>query len=124
MSVLTPPGWREELQAGGLWCHYCFAVATTWDHIVPKCVGGLTTRRWAGARNLIPACAECNEAKGSRMPTCRCRRCKRALAWWQRHLPQDVRRALLDDLAARIEDLLAMQAALEAAAPDVVVAAA
>ncbi len=56
-------------------CHYCEAVATTWDHIVPRSAGG------PGAMpNLVPACLKCNQAKADQMPTCPCDKCRNALA--------------------------------------------
>lgn len=44
-------------------CAYCGVVATTIDHIVPRCQGGATT--WM---NCISACRSCNLAKGGRTP--------------------------------------------------------
>jgi len=115
VSTAAPPGWREVLQSGELWCHYCFAVATTYDHIVPRCVGGVDSNGWVAAKNLQPACAECNGAKADQMPTCRCRRCRRALSWWRRHLPEDERRRVIEILTAQLDTLAAQLAAVEMA---------
>jgi len=72
---------RDELLVGALICHYCPAPATTWDHIVPRSKGGAD-----GRRNLTPACGPCNVAKGADLPTCLCRRCRRALLWWRHRI--------------------------------------
>ncbi len=44
-------------------CGYCGAVATTMDHIVPRCQGGRTT--WL---NAVAACQDCNARKAGRTP--------------------------------------------------------
>lgn len=71
----------------GLICHYCTADATTRDHVVPKTKMGVDS--WW---NLIPSCRSCNEAKASRMPTCGCAFCRRALhlfeKGWKRNRPR------------------------------------
>lgn len=54
-------------------CHYCGRRADTKDHIWPKALGG-TNGLW----NLVPACFDCNSAKGAAVPTCRCRKCAKA----------------------------------------------
>ncbi len=109
MSVPVPPGWREEMRAGLHTCHYCFAAARSWDHIVPVSLGGSNY-----PSNLQPACEECNKAKAGSLPTCRCRRCQRALSWWRRHLPEERRRQLHDRLGAQIDALTALQVGLKA----------
>lgn len=40
-------------------CVYCGALATTGDHVIPRSSGG----RRVG--NLVPACADCNQSRGS-----------------------------------------------------------
>lgn len=42
-------------------CQYCGSPATTVDHIVPKCRGGIST--WT---NQVASCSSCNAKKGSR----------------------------------------------------------
>ena len=43
-------------------CTYCHtARASTWDHVVPRSLGGPDTRG-----NLVPACVSCNSSKGAR----------------------------------------------------------
>ena len=48
-----------------LWCVYCGAKATEWDHLLPL----VTARRPSGhlnvLGNLVPACGPCNHSKGS-----------------------------------------------------------
>jgi 5-methylcytosine-specific restriction endonuclease McrA len=39
-------------------CAYCANPADTLDHVVPRVGGGLTV-----AKNLVPACRQCNGAK-------------------------------------------------------------
>lgn len=56
-------------------CHYCNEPATTWDHIVPKSKGGSNN-----GINLVGACVPCNSAKGAKMPTCECYKCRNAVA--------------------------------------------
>lgn len=62
-------------------CHYCGvympARTWTWDHIVPKSVGGTRAQY-----NLVPACVACNSKKAGEMPTCLCGICKKAVALW------------------------------------------
>lgn len=96
---------RVELGAGRLRCHYCPAVATTMDHIVPKAYGAQGC-----LRNLQPACGRCNKVKGVRLPVCSCAKCCGALEWWlDSHLPV-VARSLLMHLtpeeAARLSTVL------------------
>jgi len=70
----------------GLRCHYCGSgsrggvgltgrKATTRDHIVPVAAGG--SNQWW---NLVPACAECNQAKGDAAPDCTCGYCTRSVS--------------------------------------------
>lgn len=56
-------------------CHYCAAPATTQDHIWPRSKNGPDA-----AWNKVPACSSCNSAKSDREPTCRCIRCRAAIA--------------------------------------------
>jgi len=43
-------------------CTYCHTErASTWDHVVPRSLGGPDTRG-----NLVPACRSCNSSKGAR----------------------------------------------------------
>lgn len=44
-------------------CAYCGAVATEVDHVLPVSRGGTNVEE-----NLAPACAPCNQSKGSRTP--------------------------------------------------------
>lgn len=44
-------------------CGYCRKRATTMDHVVPRCQGGLS--EWT---NCIAACRKCNSDKGGRTP--------------------------------------------------------
>lgn len=44
-------------------CAYCGRSATTVDHVVPRCQGGLST--WV---NLVAACVGCNSRKKGRTP--------------------------------------------------------
>lgn len=44
-------------------CAYCGRAATTMDHVVPACQGGIRT--WM---NAVAACQPCNSAKGGRTP--------------------------------------------------------
>lgn len=55
-------------------CHYCSALATTRDHIVPKAKRGSDV--WW---NLVPACEPCNRKKSSEDTTCHCAFCTRAV---------------------------------------------
>jgi hypothetical protein len=41
-------------------CHYCDHEGHTDDHILPKSIGG-PNAKW----NYVPACIDCNEAKGN-----------------------------------------------------------
>lgn len=40
-------------------CTYCGGHADTWDHLVPRALGGTDDRA-----NLVPACRSCNSSKG------------------------------------------------------------
>ncbi len=55
-------------------CHYCDALATTRDHIVPKAKRG--TDAWL---NLVPCCEPCNRRKGDSDTSCHCAFCNRAV---------------------------------------------
>lgn len=59
-------------------CHYCgkriHGVIKTWDHIVPKSVGG-PGYSW----NLVTACKPCNAAKADQHYKYHCERC--VFAW-------------------------------------------
>lgn len=107
MTVSVPPEWREAMRAGSFVCHYCPAAAETWDHIVPRGLGGPDQQA-----NLVPACPECNHAKADSLPTCRCCRCRTALRWWQVNLPEETRRRLSDSLRAEVVRLASVVAAL------------
>lgn len=67
-------GTRRIVRVDGQLCHYCDQPATTWDHIVPKSLGGPITE-W----NLVGACGPCNSRKGNKLPTCKCYRCLDAI---------------------------------------------
>jgi hypothetical protein len=54
---------RGVLERDEYSCGYCGADATTVDHIVPRCSGGLSD--WL---NTVAACRSCNEKKGGRTP--------------------------------------------------------
>lgn len=60
-------------------CHYCWGPAGTRDHIVPRSRVVLPGP-WSGQRNLVPACASCNQRKRDRRSDCGCERCMYA---WQ-----------------------------------------
>ena len=68
--VVEPaPGVEPAPRGAG--CHYCGRRGPmTWDHIVPKALGG-PDAGW----NLVTACGPCNQAKGATITTCRCDRC-------------------------------------------------
>lgn len=51
---------QDILSSWGECCAYCGAPAGTLDHVRARRRGGPTTRR-----NLVAACAPCNQAKGS-----------------------------------------------------------
>lgn len=55
-------------------CHYCGGTGGTDDHIVAKSLGGPDSDD-----NLVSSCARCNQRKGVAKPTCKCRRCRRAV---------------------------------------------
>lgn len=48
-------------------CQYCGTKLTrataTWDHVIPRCLGGKTS--W---QNIVLCCLSCNQAKGGRVP--------------------------------------------------------
>ena len=50
----------KVLQETNYRCIYCSKLATTLDHIIPKCSGGQHLQS-----NLVGACSECNKAKGT-----------------------------------------------------------
>ncbi|WP_194922942.1 HNH endonuclease [Catenulispora pinisilvae] len=52
-SILDRDGWR---------CHWCGAVATTVDHVVPRAAGGDDS-----PGNLVASCSRCNCSRGARM---------------------------------------------------------
>lgn len=41
-------------------CHYCGGPAETWDHVIPRALGG-PDQIW----NRVPSCQRCNQRKGS-----------------------------------------------------------
>lgn len=65
------------------YCHYCknkfHSEDLTKDHIVPKSLGG-PNAVW----NYVKACVVCNQEKGSKMPTCKCDRCRYAVRLFNR----------------------------------------
>ncbi len=87
------------MRAGLFLCHYCpTAVAETWDHVVPRDLGGSDQKV-----NLVPSCRACNLSKGSTPPTCRCEQCRLAVQLWLYGLAQFQRERLLERQAARVE---------------------
>jgi hypothetical protein len=54
---------RGVLERDSYLCGYCGNDATTVDHIVPRCDGGIST--WL---NVVAACQKCNQKKGGRTP--------------------------------------------------------
>lgn len=54
---------RGILERDNFSCGYCLKSATTVDHIVPRCDGGLSS--WL---NVVAACHDCNQKKGGRTP--------------------------------------------------------
>jgi 5-methylcytosine-specific restriction endonuclease McrA len=63
------PSLRSVIARHGHRCVYCDATATTVDHVVPRRLAKRGRRpAWLPAindpANLLPACAECNGAKG------------------------------------------------------------
>lgn len=60
-----PPAWTREgvLRRDGFRCAYCGGVATTLDHVLPRCRGGRD-----GWENTVAACRDCNGRKGDRTP--------------------------------------------------------
>ena len=59
----TPDTWRDALLAFGGACAYCgkAGVPLERDHMVPVKGGGVSI-----PMNLVPACHECNQEKGTR----------------------------------------------------------
>ncbi|MGH3955207.1 MAG: HNH endonuclease [Mycobacterium sp.] len=51
------------LRRDGYTCVYCGATADTWDHVLPRCRGGVDS--WL---NTVAACRSCNGFKGDRTP--------------------------------------------------------
>ncbi|OHT89303.1 restriction endonuclease [Mycobacteroides saopaulense] len=51
------------LRRDGYTCVYCGAAADTWDHVLPRCRGGVDS--WL---NTVAACRDCNGFKGDRTP--------------------------------------------------------
>jgi hypothetical protein len=56
-------------------CHYCDEPAASWDHIIPRALGGSND-----PSNLVPACLPCNQDKSDGLPTHDCEKCQDALA--------------------------------------------
>lgn len=52
---------RTKLLAGDPACHWCGALATTADHLIPLARGG------GVEGNLVPSCGPCNFARGASM---------------------------------------------------------
>lgn len=115
MSAKVPLEHRKELRAGGFMCHYCPEAATTWDHVVPHCLGGSDH-----LVNLQPSCVACNHAKAGAMPTCGCEECRRALLQWRRKVGRVRGRALIAQLSSAAAAAAVRLAAVEAALSDVV----
>lgn len=69
MSLKVSARSKVFIACGGR-CHYCGDPATTVDHIVPRSVGGPSSR-W----NLTAACRACNSLKGSLRAVCSCHGC-------------------------------------------------
>lgn len=70
------------MSSGNFSCHYCkgtfdLATESTWDHIVPKHLGGANH-----TRNMVRCCQPCNQEKGAQFPTCSCGRCRSAVTMW------------------------------------------
>ncbi len=61
-STITPASWELALDAFGHACAYCgrMGVPLEKDHIWPVSKGGISV-----PQNIVPACHECNQAKGS-----------------------------------------------------------
>jgi 5-methylcytosine-specific restriction endonuclease McrA len=58
----APVNTRNVLARDHHTCAYCGRVATTTDHVVPRCRGG--RHAW---ENVVAACAKCNHRKGDRL---------------------------------------------------------
>lgn len=110
MSLKVSEEQREDLRAGRLTCHYCPERAESWDHVVPRCLGGSDH-----LGNLVPSCVACNHAKAGALPSCRCEECRLSVVQWRRGLGRVRRRVLLDRLAAAAVANAARLAAVEAA---------
>lgn len=51
---------------GNLYCSYCGAASTEWDHLRPLVVDKKPTGFISEIRNLVPACGKCNQSKGNK----------------------------------------------------------
>lgn len=56
-------GSRGVLKRDNYRCQYCGKKATTVDHVIPRCQGGLS--QWS---NLVACCLHCNQFKSGRRP--------------------------------------------------------
>lgn len=69
-------------------CHYCPALATTRDHIVPRSImRGFWNMKdeFLPVPNIVPACRSCNVVKSSARSTCDCDEC---MAAWRAYGPE------------------------------------
>ena len=61
IKPIPPVGQEGILEQFAGKCAYCGNDASTWDHVYPIAVGGITT-----PSNIVPACMTCNSSKGDR----------------------------------------------------------
>ena len=67
---MSNEGIKSSVRNGTESCHYCGALASTVDHIVPDSLGGPDS-----AWNFQPCCMPCNHRKANSWPTCECHKC-------------------------------------------------
>lgn len=60
----------------GILCHYCAAIGTTLDHVVPACYGGTYA-----LDNLVMACRPCNHARDNMNYVVFCALLRRPVDW-------------------------------------------
>lgn len=99
-------------------CHYCRERFNedrrrTWDHVIPKCLGGPTS--WW---NLVPACFACNQAKASLLVACPCSKCVEALDRFCATASDKVLRRLSGWPTAGVDRLIAASRAAASAKAD------
>ena len=58
VKPIPPIGQASILEEFNGKCAYCQSKATTWDHVYPIAINGITT-----PSNIVPACASCNSSK-------------------------------------------------------------